>query len=96
MAMFKSARSRCAPAILGTRRHGNGAAGSIRAAILAGAGLESLRPSPSRAAFEAAWRDYLPNCTDADFTEYRRQRDWTAWKYAMWDAARRKEDQAAA
>jgi hypothetical protein len=39
-----------------------------------------------RADFEAAWRDYLPGCTEADFTEYRRQRDWTGWHYAMWDA----------
>jgi hypothetical protein len=34
--------------------------------------------------FEAAWRDYLPGCTEADFTEYRRQRDWTGWHYATW------------
>jgi len=40
----------------------------------------------ARADFEAAWRDYQPGCTEADFTEYRRQRDWTAWKYAMWAA----------
>ena len=33
--------------------------------------------------FEAAWREYLPKCTEADFDNYRRQRDWTAWKYAM-------------
>jgi hypothetical protein len=25
-------------------------------------------------------------CTEADFIEYRRQRTWTAWKYAMHDA----------
>ena len=40
----------------------------------------------ARAGFEAAWQDYMPGCTEADFTGYRRQRDWTAWKYAMWDA----------
>jgi hypothetical protein len=38
----------------------------------------------ARADFEAAWRDYLPGCTEADLTEYRRQRDWTAWRCAMW------------
>jgi len=31
----------------------------------------------ARAVFEAAWRDYLPGCTEADFTEYRRQRAWS-------------------
>ncbi len=29
----------------------------------------------ARADFEAAWREYLPDCTDADFDEHRRQRD---------------------
>jgi hypothetical protein len=43
---------------------------------------------PARADFEAAWRAYLPKCTEADFEEYRRQRAWTAWKYAMRDAGR--------
>ena len=41
----------------------------------------------ARAAFEAAWKDYLPQCTEADFTEHRRQSAWTAWKYAMRDAS---------
>ncbi|MBR1157442.1 hypothetical protein [Bradyrhizobium sp. JYMT SZCCT0428] len=40
----------------------------------------------ARAGFEAAWKGYLPKCTEADFNEYRRQRAWTAWKYAMYDA----------
>jgi hypothetical protein len=40
----------------------------------------------ARIGFEAAWRDYLPRCTEADFIAYRRQRAWTAWKYAMHDA----------
>jgi hypothetical protein len=39
----------------------------------------------ARADFEAAWKNYLPQCTDADFVEHRRQRDWTARKYAMWE-----------
>jgi hypothetical protein len=39
----------------------------------------------ARADFEAAWAEYLPKCTPADFEEYRRQRAWTAWKYAMHD-----------
>jgi hypothetical protein len=40
----------------------------------------------ARAGFEAAWKDYLPQCTEADFIEYRRQRAWTAWKYSMYAA----------
>src|SRR5215218_4951444 len=40
----------------------------------------------ARAAFGAAWDDYLPRCTEADIVEHRRQRAWTAWKYAMYDA----------
>jgi hypothetical protein len=36
---------------------------------------------------EAAWKDYLPQCTEADFVEHRRQRAFTAWKYAMHDAS---------
>jgi hypothetical protein len=40
----------------------------------------------ARADFEATWQEYLPQCSEADFDEYRRQRAWTAWKYAMHDA----------
>jgi hypothetical protein len=32
----------------------------------------------ARSGFEAAWNDYLPQCSDADFTEYRRERASTA------------------
>jgi hypothetical protein len=45
----------------------------------------------ARAEFEAAWREYLPKCTEADF---RRQEAWTAWKYAMWDAGCRMPTQS--
>jgi hypothetical protein len=34
--------------------------------------------------FEAAWQKLLPTLTEADFQEWRDQRDWTARKYAMW------------
>jgi hypothetical protein len=37
----------------------------------------------ARADFGAAWEEYLPKCTEVDFLGYRRQRAWTAWKYAM-------------
>jgi hypothetical protein len=40
----------------------------------------------ARADFETAWREYLPQCTETDFLEYRHQRAWTDWKYAMHDA----------
>jgi len=40
----------------------------------------------ARAAFEAAWCEYLPKRTEADFQAWRDQRDWTKRKYAMWDA----------
>jgi hypothetical protein len=39
----------------------------------------------ARAGFEAAWQRLLPTRTEADFQEWRAQRDWTAWKYAMHD-----------
>jgi hypothetical protein len=40
----------------------------------------------ARAAFEAAWRVFFANRTEADFDEYRKHRADTAWKYAMWDS----------
>jgi len=43
----------------------------------------------ARAGFEAAWRVFLSNRTEADFQEWRDQRDRTARKYAMWEAGER-------
>lgn len=40
----------------------------------------------ARAAFEKAWKTYLPKCKDADFDVWRRQQAIVRWKYAMWDA----------
>jgi hypothetical protein len=40
----------------------------------------------ARAAFEAAWRVFLSNRTEADFQERRDARDWHARKHAMWAA----------
>src|SRR5260221_11098981 len=40
----------------------------------------------ARAGFEQAWRVFLSKRTEADFQEWRDQRDWTARKYAMWKA----------
>jgi hypothetical protein len=35
--------------------------------------------------FEAAWRVFLSRRTEADFQEWRDQRDWTAEKYRRFD-----------
>lgn len=40
----------------------------------------------ARAAFERAWRAIEPTLTEEDFEAWRRERDWTAWKYRMWKA----------
>jgi hypothetical protein len=40
----------------------------------------------ARDQFDAAWRVYLPKCTEQDFRDYRDQRNLTARKYAMWEA----------
>jgi hypothetical protein len=38
----------------------------------------------ARADFEGAWAPFLASGTEADFEAWRRQRDQTAEKYAMW------------
>jgi hypothetical protein len=50
----------------------------------------------ARAAFEMAWREYLPQRTEADFQKWRDQRDWTAQKYAMWERGELMPSQEAA
>lgn len=45
----------------------------------------------ARADFESAWEIFLSNRTEADFQEWRDQRDWTAKKYALWDAGKKLE-----
>jgi hypothetical protein len=40
----------------------------------------------ARADFEAAWKVFLAKRTEADFQTWRDQQDWTARKYAMWQA----------
>ncbi|MGX1163745.1 hypothetical protein AB7M16_000011 [Bradyrhizobium sp. USDA 372] len=39
----------------------------------------------ARAAFERAWKDVQPTLTQAQFEEWRRSRDFHAWKQRMWD-----------
>jgi hypothetical protein len=43
----------------------------------------------ARMAFEAAWRDYLPKRTEADFQAWRDQEAWTAEKYRRIDRGER-------
>jgi hypothetical protein len=43
----------------------------------------------ARAGFEEAWKVFPSNRTEADFQAWRDQRDWTARKYALWDAGKR-------
>jgi hypothetical protein len=37
----------------------------------------------ARSDFEAAWRRILPTLSEANFQEWRHDRDWIAWKCAM-------------
>ena len=43
----------------------------------------------ARAAFDAAWREYLPKRTEADFQEWRDQEAWAAEKYRRFARAER-------
>jgi hypothetical protein len=43
----------------------------------------------ARADFEAAWRVFLSNRTEADFQEWREQQAWTAEKYRRFDRGER-------
>jgi hypothetical protein len=43
----------------------------------------------ARAAFDAAWQRLRPKITEADLEDYRRDRDRTARKYALFDAGLR-------
>jgi hypothetical protein len=50
----------------------------------------------AKAGFEAAWLQFLPTRTEADFREWRDERDWTVRKYAMWARGKRLLSQIAA
>jgi hypothetical protein len=54
-----------------------------RRGISAGGTAESF--DHARDAFAAAWVDLQPRIEETDYAEHRRQRAWTAWKYAMHD-----------
>src|SRR6266852_3607103 len=40
---------------------------------------------------ERVWQVFLSKRTEADFQAWRDQRDWTARKYALWEAGKRLE-----
>jgi hypothetical protein len=70
----------------------NGAAASIRDRV--GGEHQSDTAATfdeARADFEHAWQAFLSKRTEADFQAWRDQRDWTARKYALWDAGKRLE-----
>ena len=41
----------------------------------------------ARVGFQAAWQELAATRSEADYEAWRRQRDWTAWKYRMHDLA---------
>lgn len=41
----------------------------------------------TRASFERAWQALSARCSEVDYQAQRDQREWTAWKYRMHDAA---------
>ena len=45
----------------------------------------------ARADLESAWKIFLSKRTEADFQAWRDHRDWTARKYALWDAGKKLE-----
>jgi hypothetical protein len=47
----------------------------------------------ARADFEKAWAVFLSKRTEADFQEWRDNRDWTEQKYAMWKRGERMPSQ---
>jgi hypothetical protein len=86
MATSTPARSRSARAILTMRIRGNGTAGSHPGDCTNGTAATF---DQARADFESAWLVFLSKRTEADFQAWRDQRDWTARKYALWDAGKR-------
>jgi hypothetical protein len=79
-----SARLPNASGIHTTPIRGNGAAASIQAHIRGNISLTTFEQA--RADFERAWQVFLSNRTEADFQAWRDEQDWTARKYAMWEA----------
>ena len=71
-----------------TKIRGDGIAASIPARTRGNVRAASRLPSTKPA---QAWRVFLSKRTETDFQEWRDQRDWTARKYALWDAGKKLE-----
>jgi hypothetical protein len=84
MATSVPARLRNELAFRSTRIHGAG-----RAATQVSARGAATTFDQARAEFEDAWAVFLSNRTNADFREWRRQRDFTERKYAVWKTSER-------
>jgi hypothetical protein len=68
------------------RSPGSGIAASIPVAKSGEQRYATAASFPAaRAAFEAAWREYLPKRSEADFEEWRLDAAWHAAKYGRWD-----------
>jgi hypothetical protein len=79
------ALSKSAPAFPFDEDPGAGLAASIPALIRASMRTARRRPSKRPASI----RRFLSKRTEADFQAWRDQQDWTARKYALWDAGKR-------
>jgi hypothetical protein len=77
-ATFMAGRLPSASGIRTIPINGNGTEASIRDQSRA-----NIRPTPPQV--------FLSKRTEADFQAWRDQRDWTARKYALWDAGKRLE-----
>jgi len=86
-AISTPARSRSAAAAHTTKIRGSGVAVSIRDREQQNGTAATF--DEARADFEGAWRVFPSKRTEADFQAWRDQRDWTARKYALWDAGKR-------
>jgi hypothetical protein len=67
-------------------KNGAGIAASIRARIRAN--IRAV-PPPRLTRPAPISRVFLSNRTEADFQAWRDARDWTAWRYAMWERGER-------
>ena len=89
-AMCRSVRLQSVSASRTTRIRGAGIAASIRPRIRANIRAvpppRLTRPAPISKLPGAC---FLSNRTEADFQAWRDARDWTAWKYAMWERGER-------
>jgi hypothetical protein len=86
-----SARSRSALACRTTKTRGSGIAGSILSHPGEHQSGTAASLGEARADFERAWDVFLSKRAEADFKAWRDDRDWSARKYALWDAGKRLE-----